>query len=452
MTWVSDMESADMTTTMQTLLGEGEKTGFATVEAFGEAMDKWEYHCFPDDVPVVHSVETRRATVRAFWETGDPVGFTLSHPDQAAIKSAFSTVYSTHLPGQEKNPRLELPGAIKKRAPAIYDQSIDKVDLKAFNRLMERIDEVLLSPAFKGLKMQEVRLARTLKKVYIANSGGLAAKYRKTFFTLLLSFAMGDNRIDISENRVFFHRIEPHKIIGRAYNLLNSLTDAPAPFSSAKAPNLPLILSPEASAFILKEFSNYFKMGADTEITGIHYPSILNVVDHPLMDDQPGSAPFDDEGVQGKSSGTYLIKKGVFEKGIADIATAFRFGAASTGSGYRNPRSPFPFTRFSNLFIKPTVLPLKNLMSDAGEGIMVLLLRLKSIDKEGYLFSAYGYRFSGGEIGEPVHFYFKTTFRSYFLNILKVSKEIRFFYSAYNIGSPYLLLEARHKTGGTFTI
>lgn len=441
-----------MTTTMRMLLDEGKKTGFATVEAFGEVMEKLEYQCFPDDIPTLHSVDTRRVTARAFWETGDPVGFTLSQPDQAAIKSAFSTVYSTHLPGQEKNQRFELPGTIKKASPAIYDQSFARVDVKTFNELMDRIDEVLISPTFKGLKMQKVHLARTLKKVYIANSNGLTAKYRKTLFTLVLSFAMDANRIDISENRVFFNQIEPHKIIGRAYNLLNSLTDASIPFSSAKAANLSLILSPEASAFILKEFSNYFKMGADKEITGIHYPSILNVVDNPLMDGQPGSSPFDDEGVQGKSGGTYLIKKGVFGKGIADTATAFGFGAASTGNGYRNHRSPFPFTRFSNLYIKPTVLPLKNLMTDAGDGILLLLLRLKSIDKEGFLFSAYGYRFSGGEIEEPVHFYFKTTFRTYFLNILKVSKEIRFFYSASNIGSPYLLLEARHKTGSIFTI
>jgi len=446
------MEPADMTATMQLLLDEGEKTGFATVEAFGETIDKWEYQWFPEDIPALHSVESSYASVRAFWETGGPVGFTLSRPGQAAIKSAFSTIYSTHLPGQEKNRRLELPGSIKKVSPAIYDPSAGKVDLKTFNALIGSIAEALLTPAFRGLNMTEARLTRTLKKVYIANSNGLTAKYRKTLFTLGLSFSMGSNRIDISENRVYFHRLEPHKVIGRAFNLLNSLTDTPAPFSSAKAANLPLILSPEASVFILKEFSGYFKIGTDKEITGIHYPSILNVVDHPLMDDQPGSAPFDDEGVQGKSSGTYLIKKGVFERGIADTAAAFRHGTVSTGNGFRNHRSPFPFPRFSNLFIKPTVLPLKNLMSDAGTGILVLLLRLKSIDKEGYLFSAYGYRFSGGEIGEPVHFYFKTTFRSYFLNILKVSAEIRFFYSTYNIGSPYLLLEAQHKSGDTFTI
>ena len=84
-------------------------------------------------------------------------------------------------------------------------------------------------------------------------------------------------------------------------------------------------------------------------------------------------------------------------------------------------------------------------MSDAGEGILVSLLKLKYVDKKGPLFSAYGYRFKNDELLEPVHFYFNTTFQSYFLKILKISREIKFFYSAFNIGSPYILTEARRQ-------
>ena len=213
-----------------------------------------------------------------------------------------------------------------------------------------------------------------------------------------------------------------------------------------------LVLSPEASAFILKEFSDYFKVKADKKFMDIPFPAILNLVDDPLMDGRVGSVPFDDEGMQ--SGEKYLIRKGNFSQVITDIQSAFQQGPGnrSSGNGFRTERTLFPSVRFSNLYIKPTVLSLKNLMEDAGDGVLVSLLKLKYIDTEGYVFSAYGYRFSGDSLMEPVHFYFRTTFLSYFLNILKISREVKFFYSAYNVGSPYILLEAKRKSSHLWAI
>ncbi|HLP44929.1 MAG TPA: metallopeptidase TldD-related protein, partial [Candidatus Kapabacteria bacterium] len=180
------------------------------------------------------------------------------------------------------------------------------------------------------------------------------------------------------------------------------------------------------------------------------FPSILNIIDDPLLDGKACSVPFDDEGTQ--TGEKYLVRKGTFHRFISDIQTAFKYGKRSSGNGFRNDRSLFPAVRFSNLYIKPTVLSLKNLMGDAGKGVLVSLLKLKSVDKEGYIFSAYGYKFTGSNLLEPVHFYFSTTFLNYFLHILKVSKEMKFFYSAYNVGSPYILLEAKQKSPDTLTI
>jgi predicted Zn-dependent protease len=445
--------------TLQYLLSEGTKTGFSTVEAFGEKIAKQEYECFPDEPASLHTVETQRVTVRAFREIGNPVGFTLSKPGSNSIKSAFLNIYGTHLPDQKENYHHQLPSTVKEISPTIFDNSSDTIDIHAFNELIDRINEIIISPPFQGLKLKKIHLSKTLKKTYIANTNHLDARYKKTNFNLVLTFMLGANRIDISENRVFFSQLEPYKIISRAFNLLNSLTETPeTPVTTGKNKNLYLILSPEASAFILKEFSPYFKIRADREMMNINYPAILNIVDNPFMDGQAGSVPFDDEGVQtrGQKQGvpaeTSLVRKGVFSQVITDLASAFRTGSPSTGNGFRNDRFPFPSVQFSNLFIKPTVLPLKNLMTDANEGVLVSLLKLKAIDKKGYLFSAYGYRFKGGDMQEPVHVYFKTTFRSYLLHILKVSKEIKFFCSAFNIGSPYILCAARNKEDNVLVI
>jgi predicted Zn-dependent protease len=443
-------DSISISAALQHLLTEGTNTGFSTVEAFAEKTGKQEYECFPDEPPSLHSTQTQKVTVRAFRDTGDPVGFTLSKPDLPEIKSAFLNIYGTHLPDQKENYRQKLPSTVKGISPAVFDESIDAVDIHAFNELIDRINEVTISPPFQGLKLKKIHLAKTLKKTYIANTNQLNAKYKKTNFNLVLSFILSINRIDISENRVFFQHLEPYKIISRGFNLLNSLTETTVSTDNRK--NLYLILSPEASAFILKEFSHYFKIRADSEMMNIHYPSILNIIDNPLIDGQAGSVPFDDEGVQMYLGETYLIQKGVFSQVITDLSTAFQTNNPSTGNGFRNERSTFPSVQFSNLYIKPTVLPLKNLMTDAGEGVLVSLLKLKSIDKTGYHFSAYGYRFKGDDMLEPVHFYFRTTFRSYLLHILKISKEIKFFYSVFNIGSPYVLVEARNVNGIMFEI
>lgn len=443
-------DSISISAALQHLLAEGANTGFSTVEVFAEKTGKQEYECFPDEPPSLHSTQTQKVTVRAFRDTGDPVGFTLSKPDLPAIKSAFLNIYGTHLPDQKENYRQKLPSKVKEISPAVFDESFDAVDIHAFNELIDRINEIIISPPFQGLKLKKIHLAKTLKKTYIANTNQLNAKYKKTNFNLVLSFMLGINRIDISENRVFFQHLEPYKIISRGFNLLNSLTETTV--STGKRKNLYLILSPEASAFILKEFSHYFKIRADSEMMNIHYPSILNIIDNPFMDGQAGSVPFDDEGVQMYPGETYLIQKGVFSQVITDLSTAFQTNNPSTGNGFRNERSTFPSVQFSNLYIKPTVLPLKNLMTDAQEGVLVSLLKLKSIDKSGYLFSAYGYRFKGDDMLEPVHFYFRTTFRSYLLHILKISKEIKFFYSVFNIGSPYVLVEARNIEGSMFEI
>jgi PmbA protein len=435
-----------MIKTLQTVLDQGEKTGFSTVEAFAETIEKHEYECFPDEPPSLHAIDTQQVTVRAFWDSGNPVGFSLSKPNFDSIKSAFSTIYTSSLPDEKENYGSLLPGEAKKSSVIIFDESINSVDVHTFNEFIDGINEIMISPPFQGLKIQKIHLAKTLKKIYIANTNNLNVKYRKTNFNMTLSFTLGPNRMDISENRIFFQQFEPYKIISRGYNLLNSLTQAGV--SSGK--HMALILSPEASAFILREFSHYFKISADKEIMNIHYPSILNLVDNPAMDDQVGSVPFDDEGMQ--SGEKYLIQKGFFSSVISDIASAFQNNTRSTGSGFRKDRSMFPSVEFSNLYIKPTVLPLKNLMSDAGEGVLVSLLKLKAIDNNGYLFSAYGYRFRNDDLLEPVHFYFRTSFRSYFLKISKISKEIKFFYSSANIGSPYILLEARKQADNLFEI
>ncbi len=424
---------------IENILKIGAETGFSTIEAFREKTARQEFADHIAEGASRHTIQTDRVSVRAFWETDEPVGFHVSKPDAKSIRAAFANIYAVKLAGQKKNYAALLPEAAKKVKLDIFDSAGDALGGESFADLLDRVNESVIQ--FPGLKIKNMRFAKILKKIYLANSRGLDIKYRKTYFNLELGFLLGNNRIDIGESKIFFHQLEPFKTVSRAFNLLNSLTGSDA----GPRGNCYFILAPEASTTILKEFSDRFRLNGEKEKSDIRFPAIINIVDDPLLDGQVGSVPFDDEGVQGKER--YLIRKGAPAGFISDIQVAFDNKTTSSGNGFRSERALFPVVRFSNLYIKPTVLSLNNLLRDAGRGILVSLLKLKSIDNDDkYVFSAYGYRFENDEIGEPVHFYFRTSFLSYFLNILKVSKELRFFAGAYNIGSPYILLEASDKS------
>jgi predicted Zn-dependent protease len=110
--------------------------------------------------------------------------------------------------------------------------------------------------------------------------------------------------------------------------------------------------------------------------------------------------------------------------------------------------------QFSNLYIRPANESLAQLLLQARQGVLVYLVKRIGPGRLAgeSLFSAYGYSFAGGEIARPVHFHFSTSMRSYLLHVLAVSRELRFFHSRANIGSPYLLLQGRPGAGKLFLL
>lgn len=183
-----------MIETIQNILEQGEKSGFSFIEAFGEKIEKQEYEYFEDHKIQDHSAATDRVTTRAFWEMGDPVGFSLSKPGPDEIKTAFSTIYSINLPTQAKNYAHLLPAAVERVDVKIYDDTIETIDARSFDELLDQINEILISPSFRGLELRKIVFSKALKKVYIANTNTLNAKYIKTQFNLLLTVGLGDRK------------------------------------------------------------------------------------------------------------------------------------------------------------------------------------------------------------------------------------------------------------------
>ena len=422
---------------LEAVLKTGREAGFSTVEAFAEKILSQE-RAGVDQPLSLHEVQGDRLRVRAFRDSGDPLGFSLSSPDARQVKRGFAALAHGSGPDGKKNFAQLLPKSVPKNKPDIYDPGIEAWEEDPAETLRERIMESLVT--FPGLKLKKFIFSRVLKKVYLANSRGFLAKYKKSHFQILASFLFRDHALELSESRVYCKDFDPGRLVARGSNLLGALSadredmDAGAEF---------LVMSPEASVQVLKEFSPLLKLDQAARGRGIAASARVSILDNPALDGQPGSVPFDDEGTAADEK--HLINKGVFIRSAADIRTGFARGATSTGNGFRDERGVFPRIQFSNLFFKPSAVSLAQLLDQARKGILVYLVKLR--DRGGrpgeYVFSAYGYFFEDGEITRPVHFHFVTSLRSYLLHIGAISRELRFFHARANFGSPYLLLHGR---------
>jgi predicted Zn-dependent protease len=423
---------------LETVMKTGREAGFTTVEAFAEKVKRQESDGVGPSLSL-HEVQSDRVLVRAFRDAGDPLGFSLSAPDARQVKHCFAELASGSVLDGKKNFAHWLPKSVQKIKLDIYDPEIELWDGPQAADLREKILESLVT--FPGLKLKRFQFSRALKKVYLGNTRGFFAKYKKSLFQVQVSFMLMDHVLELSENRTHLRNFDPQRLVARGANLLGALA---AGEESLADGGEAIIMSPEASAQVLKEFSPGLKLDhAGVRGRGTAASPRLSILDNPVLDEQSGSVPFDDEGTTGKEK--YLINKGVAVAAAADIRTAFERGGGSAGNGFRDERGIFPQVQFSNLYIKPSNTSLAQMLRRADRGVLVFLVKRKGSGPQPgeHIFSAYGYFFAAGEITRPLHFHFTTSMRSYLLHVLDMSRELRFFHSRANIGSPYLLLQGK---------
>ncbi len=418
---------------LETVLKAGGEAGFATVEAFAEKVVRQETE--GGDGPLsLHEVRGDRLAVRAFRDSGDPLGFSLSAPDARQVRRGFADLAAGGALDRRKGWGHLLPRSAARSRLNIYDPGIEAWDDSRAADLRERLRECLVS--FPGLKLRRFRFSCALRKVYLANSRGFAAKYKKSLFQVRARFQAGDHQLELSESRTHFRNFDPPRLVARAANLLGALDAEPehAPAGLEFA-----IFSPEASAQVLKEFSPGLMLDRPgLRERALAASSRVTLLDNPALDEQPGSVPFDDEGTA--AAERCLLNKGVTVAAASDIRSAFL-----RGHGFRDEAGVFPRTRFSNLYFKPGNAPLAQLLDRVAEGALVYLVRREGPGRlpGEAVFTAHGFRFARGEVGRPLQFRLSASLRSWLLHVAEVSRELRFFHGRANVGSPYLLLQGR---------
>ena len=432
---------------LETILKTGREAGFSTVEAYAEKSVRQEIR--GADGPLsIHEARGDHLAARAFRETGDPLGFSLSVPDARQVKRCFAELAGGSLVDRKKNFAQWLPHAAARSRLDIFDPGIEAWDEAQASDLREKIRECLVT--FPGLKLKGFQFSRALKKVYLANTRGFVAKYKKTLFQVQASFQSRDHQLELAESRTHFRNFDPPRLVARGANLLGSLG---ADLEVLPAAVEFIVMSPEASAQLLKEFAPGLKLdSAGRRERPVAASSRVSLLDNPALDEQSGSVPFDDEGTPAREK--YLLNKGVAVTAASDIRTAFEKGGASSGNGFRDDQGVFPRVQFTNIYIKPSNSSLGQLLAQATRGALVYLVKRQG---QGRLpgetaFVAHGYLFEAGEIVRPLQFRLVTSMRSYLLHIVEVSRELRFFHSRANVGSPYLLLQGRRSPEKDFLV
>ena len=140
---------------------------------------------------------------------------------------------------------------------------------------------------------------------------------------------------------------------------------------------MPVILSPEQADMFLTRLAEGVsgrnvraKVSPLVEKVGqLIVDASVNVVEDPTLDLEPGSGSFDDEGVP--TARTPILKNGVLQGFMYDLATAADLGVRPTGHGRRHtPFSP-PNVGPANMVLEPGHQSLDELMADIEEGLYV---------------------------------------------------------------------------------
>lgn len=130
---------------------------------------------------------------------------------------------------------------------------------------------------------------------------------------------------------------------------------------------------------------------------------IVTIIDDASLPGRYGSYRFDDEGTP--AARTVLVRDGVLESWLTDITTAELYDLPLTGNGRRESFGCIPMPRMSNTFVAPGTTSLEEMISDAGDGLLVRKMGGGEVDPTTGAFVFYvseGNLIRGGKICEAV--------------------------------------------------
>ncbi|RJO62896.1 MAG: TldD/PmbA family protein [Dehalococcoidia bacterium] len=282
---------------------------------------------------------------------------------QAAIETAqFGAPANFNLPGLVEFPIVE-----------VYDPAVERVSLEKMVDLGEEMVSALTTHTPEILC--EAAVTRNKISISIANSSGLEAAYTKSAFAIGIEGTVihGSDMLFVGESESSCHPVLD------TTNILNTVRRQLAwarTQSSVSTGKLPVIFTPDgvASALIaplMAAFNGKIALeGASplgNKIDQKIFDRKLNLYDDATIAFQPGSRPFDDEGIPSRK--LPLIEAGTPRNFLYDLKTAALAHTESTGHGGRGGGLPSPAPGafvFNNGDVSPD-----SMIADIKEGLFI---------------------------------------------------------------------------------
>lgn len=419
---------------MRKFLEAGREAGFREADLRRLRLRLSEWQGEAGEEVKLHRGTSHTLALRGFRDNGFPVGGCVSLPTLKEVRRVYRELQRAGLTGTATGFSDLLPDSAQKVRLSIHDPRISEAESLG-EEMASRISELMIRQT--GIELAGWRLRAEERKVNVANTRGLEAKYRKTLFSLILRLRDGEREVEVEEQRTHWMQLQPDRLLGRGVFLLGARSGRTPP----RWRSVGLVLSPFASSSVLRDFAAALRVSGEYSPRDIRCASQVQISDCPLLDGMPGSVPMDDEGVMARE--TSLVEGGRFIARITDLAGAAREGCPITGNGFRGIADSFPRAGFTNLCIRPSVISLERILGETGRGILVTRLRMRGASGADRTYGAEGYLFAGTELGEPVRFALRTAFLSYFLKIDRVSREsVPTVSGGISVISPYLRVEA----------
>ena len=301
--------------------------------------------------------------------------------------------------------RFELPARQPFPQVAMYDQKAESFEIER----MVDLGQALIDKVREHTPdlLCDASVGKGVASLFLANSKGGEAEFKKTFFVLGLegNLIKDTDMLFVGDGESSCQAITDISIV--ASSVVRQLEMAKRQ-ASVSGGTLPVIFTPHGVVSALLApltvaFNGRVVLQKVSPLVGKVgqkvFSDLLSLRDDSTLDFRPRSRPCDDEGIASRNM--YLVKRGVIGDFLYDLQTAGMAGVHSTGSGDRVGASlPAPST--SNLVVEAGKVSLAEMVRDIKEGLLVeQLMGASQTNVLGGDFSGnvlLGYKIEKGEI------------------------------------------------------
>ncbi len=282
--------------------------------------------------------------------------------------------------------------------------------------------------------------------LFIANEAGFSKSYSSSMFSFYTCPIAGKDQHMQNDHdfctKIFKQDLKDPKDIGK--NAGQMVVKKLHP-KKVKTDKLPLIFTPRVATTFLSAFASainglyvargisFLKDSLGKEI----FDSKINIIDNPHMKRMLGSMPFDAE--LSKCEELYLVKDGVLQEFLLDLATAKQLNLKNNGRASRDLASK-PSPSYSNMFFAPGDISKEDLIKSQKKAIIIddLIGSGSNITNGDYSVGASGFMVEDGMETYPVSdFTIAGNFNEIFKNIT-LANDIKY---DKRMSSPTILIE-----------